>query len=158
MCHGAVQAERCRRSVTLYTPPAPHRALPKGNRIDRHPNATPQKQRTEDKEEFVDLVLRQLVQIEDLHDVGASVPEKIGVERPGGIASKGFPLIGRVDPEPPFYCRVIRTDGHNLHLVEEGQTINPHSWLRFMPLGMCGINPPVQTWLVPHLPPTRSNQ
>src|ERR671922_44959 len=158
MCHVAVQAERCGRDVTPYTPPTPQRALPNGDGIDRHPNATPQKQRTEDKEEFVGLVLRQLVQVEDLHDVGASVPEEIGVQRPGGIASKGLPGIWRGRPEPPFYRRVIRTDGHNLHLVEEGQTIRPHPWLRFMPLGMRGINPSVRAWGVPHLPPTRPHQ
>src|SRR6267142_1383553 len=101
MCHGAVQAESCGRDVTLYTPPTPRRALPNGDGIDRHSNATPQKQRTENKEEFVGLVLRQLVQVEDLHDVGASVPEKIGVERPGGIASKGLAGILWV-AEPPF--------------------------------------------------------
>src|SRR5262245_239728 len=158
MCHVTVQAERGGRDATLYAPPTPYRALPNGDWIDRHPNATPQKQRTEDKEEFVGLVFGQLVQVEDLHDVGPSVPEKFGMQRPGGIASKGLPDIWRGGPEPPFYRRVIRTDGHNLPLVEEGQTISPHPWLRFMPLGMRGINLPVRAWRIPHLPPTRPHQ
>src|SRR5262245_23251567 len=59
----------------------PHGALPKGNGIDWHPNATPQQQRAEDKEEFVCLVLGQFVQVEDLNDVSASVPDKISVQR-----------------------------------------------------------------------------
>src|SRR5262245_16055732 len=72
------------------------------NGIYWYANATSQQQGAEHKEKLIGLVLRQVVQVEHLHNVGASAPEKIGVERSTGITPKGLPGICRVDPEPPF--------------------------------------------------------
>src|SRR5207245_9063138 len=49
--------------------------------IDRHADPTAQQQGAEDEQELVRLVLGQLVEVENLHDVAATVPEEIGVER-----------------------------------------------------------------------------
>src|SRR5712691_12967406 len=127
------------------------------NGIHWYANATPQQQRTKHEEKFIGLVLRQLIQVENLHNVGATVPEKIGVQWCGGIAPKGLADILWV-AEPPFDRGVIRADGHNVHVIEEGQAIRPDAWLGLMPLGMGRINFPVWAELVPHLPPTRPHQ
>src|SRR5215813_6901536 len=89
------------------------------NGIHWYANATPQQQGTEHEEKLIGLVLCQVIQVENLHDVGATVPEKIRVQWPGGIAFKGLADILWI-AEPPFDRGVIRTDGHNIHLVEEG--------------------------------------
>src|SRR4029453_18587965 len=127
------------------------------NGINSYANATPQQQRTEHEEKLIGLVLCQLIQVENLHDVGATVPEKIGVQWPCGIAFKGLADILWV-AEPPFDRGVIRADGYNIHLIKKGQAIRPDAWLGLMPLGMGRIHFPVWAWLVPQLPPTRPYQ
>src|SRR5262249_14898378 len=95
-----------------------------------------------------------------LHDVGASIPEEFGVERESLEPSKGFhpvPWHGW-KWKPPFNSRIIRADGDDLHLIEEGERIDTDTWLRLVPLGMANVNFPVRAWLIPCLPPARSNQ
>ena len=76
-----------------HTSPLPlcsGRSSANSNGIHWYANATPQQQRTKHEEKLIGLVLRQLIQVENLHDVGATVPEKIGVQWPGGIAPKAL--------------------------------------------------------------------
>src|SRR6266536_3334668 len=91
VCVMALSRRKLREGQYVVCPSACHYALPNGDGIDRHPNTAPQQQRAEDKEEFVGLVLRQFVQVEDLDDVGTAVPEKIGVQRQPLKSSKSFP-------------------------------------------------------------------
>src|SRR5437016_7344352 len=111
------------------------------NGIHWYANATPQQQWAKHKEKFIGLVLGQVVQIENLHNVGTTIPEEIGVQWPSGIAPKGLADILWV-AEPPFDCGVIRADGHNIHVIEEGQAIRPDAWLCLMPLSMGRISFP----------------
>src|SRR5215471_21447215 len=119
---------------------------PNSDRIHRHTNTASEEQGAEYEEKFIGLVLRQLIQVENLHDVGATVPEQIGVQWPGGIAPKGLADILGV-AEPPFDCGVICVDGHNIHCIEEGQAIRPDAWLGLMPLGMGRISFAIWPWL-----------
>src|SRR5437763_6591190 len=67
-----------RRGAALDAPPAIPR-LPDGDGVDRHADPASKQQRTEDEEELVRLVLGEIVEVEDLHDVGAAVPQEVGV-------------------------------------------------------------------------------
>src|SRR5437879_835018 len=77
---GSVISRHCGRGTALDAPSAGS-GLPDGDGVDRHADAASQQQRPEDEEKLVSLVLGQLVEVEDLHDVGAAVPEEIGVNR-----------------------------------------------------------------------------
>src|SRR5438128_5153220 len=96
----SVISRRCGRGAALDAPPAII-GLPDGDGVDRHADPTSQQQRTEDEEELVRLVLGQLVEVEDLHDVRAAVPEEIGVNRERQIA-EGRSLILRIGREYRF--------------------------------------------------------
>src|SRR5262249_18849874 len=75
--------------------------LPDGDGVDRYADPASQQKRPEDEEKLVRLVLGQFVEVEDLHDVGAAVPEEIGVNRQRQIA-EGLTLILRIGRESPF--------------------------------------------------------
>src|SRR5215471_10352468 len=76
------------------TRPRLEAVLPNGDRIHRHANTTPEPQGAECEEKLIGLVLRQLVQVENFDDVGATVPEKIDVQRQPRKPI-GFPDITR---------------------------------------------------------------
>src|SRR6266850_3181549 len=152
----SVISRRCGRGAALDAPPAII-GLPDGDGVDRHADPTSEQQRTEDEEELVRLVLGQLVEVEDLHDVGAAVPEEIGVNRQRQIA-KGLSLILRIRRESPFERRVVGADGHDVHVVEELQTIGAHAGLGLVPLSVRRIETPGGIRLVPRLAPARPDQ
>src|SRR5216117_1230365 len=152
----SVISRRCRRGAALDAPPA-ITGLPDGDGVDRHADPTSQQQRPEDEEELVRLVLSQLIEVEDLHDVGAAVPEEIGVNRQREIP-KGLSLILRVWRESPLQRRVVRADRHDVHVVEEFQRVRPDAWLWLMPLRVRRIETPGGIRLVPRLAPARPHQ
>src|SRR5262249_36985457 len=128
----SVTVRRCGRGATPDVPPAIIE-LPDRDGVDRYADPASQQQRPGDEEEFVRLVLGQFVEVEDLHDVGAAVPEEIGVNRQRQIA-EGLSLILRIGRESPFERRVVGADGHDVYVVEELQAIGAHAGLGLMPL------------------------
>src|SRR5438132_9891827 len=114
--------------VGLQTHPAGNGPLTHRDGIDRHTDPALQPERAEGEKELVRSVLSQLVEVEDLHDVGASVPDKIDVQRQPEKAER-LSCILRFHREAPFYRRVVRPDGHDFHVVQELQAIGADTWL-----------------------------
>src|SRR5262245_44366556 len=136
----------------------PWPSLANSNGIHRDANATPQQQRAKHKEKLICLVLRQVVEIENLDEVGAAVPESIDVQRQSLKTTITFPCVVRLDRKAPLYCGVIRTNDHNVHIVKKRQAIRPNPWLRLVPLAMRQVHASVCSWLIPHLPPASANE
>src|SRR4029450_6879835 len=127
------------------------------NGIHWYTNATSQQQRAKHKEKLIGLVLCQVIEIENLDDVGPTVPEKIDVQRQIR-KTKGFPRIPWRQRCAPFDRTVIHTNSHNIHLVEKRQAIRANPRLRLVPLTMRHIHTAVWAWLIPHLPPARAHE
>src|SRR5439155_4373380 len=100
-----------------------------GNRIDRHADAAAQQERADDEQELVGLVLRQLVQVHDLDDVGATVPDEVDVQRQALVAAEGFLRIRWVDREIPLDGGRVGSDRDDLQVVQERKTVRPHAGL-----------------------------
>src|SRR5215216_6233038 len=76
-----------------------------GDRIDRDADPALEQQRAEDKEELVGPVLGQRVEVEDLHNVGAPVPDEVDVQ---GKAEEAecLSLVIRVHRKAPLHRRI----------------------------------------------------
>src|SRR6185436_16227999 len=96
---------------------------PNRDGIDRYADTTAQEQRSDDEEELVRLVLGQIVEVEDLDDVGATTPDEVDVQGQALEAVEGLLGIVGVDGEVPLDGRGIGADGDDFHVVQELQRI-----------------------------------
>src|SRR6266853_6754528 len=80
------------------------RPLEDGDGIDWHSDPALEQERAESEEELVRPILGQIVEVEDLHDVGASVPDEIDVQRQTEKAEP-LPRIIGFRREAPFHRR-----------------------------------------------------
>src|SRR6266849_5267552 len=133
------------------------RPLEDGDGIDWHSDPALEQERAESEEELVRPILGQIVEVEDLHDVGASVPDEIDVQRQPEKAERLSVIIG-FHREAPFHRRVVRPDRDDLHVVQELQAIGADAWLWLMPLGVRRVETPGIIGFSPRLPPARPHQ
>src|SRR5215470_15932609 len=137
--------------------PQPSIGLQDGDRIDRHTDPTLQPERPDDKEKLICPVLGQLVEVEDLDDVGTPVPDEVDVQRQAEKAERLPGVIGFYG-KTPFYRGVIGADRDDLHVVQELQAIGADTRLRLMPFGVRSVETPGIVRFRPRLPPPGPNQ
>src|SRR5262249_492601 len=94
--------------ATSTTAPPTSTGLQDGDRVDRHTDPTLQAERADDKEKLICPILGQLVEIEDLDDIGAPVPDEVYVQWQAEKA-ECFPRVIRFYRETPFYRCVVGT-------------------------------------------------
>src|SRR5215469_5102436 len=132
--------------------PQPSIGLQDGDRVDRHTDPTLQAERPDDKEKLICPILGQLVEVEDLDDIGAPVPDEVYVQWQAEKA-ECFPHVIRFYRETPFYRCVVGTDRDDLHVVQELQAIGADARLRLMPFGVRSVETPGVVRFRPGLPP-----
>src|SRR5215469_15810307 len=137
--------------------PQPSIGLQDGDRVDRHTDPTLQPERPDDKEKLICPILGQLVEVEDLDDVGTPVPDEVDVQRQAEKAERLPGVIGFYG-ETPFYRGVIGADRDDLHVVQELQAIGADTRLRLMPFGVRSVETPGIVRFRPRLPPPGPNQ
>src|SRR5215469_4166470 len=143
---------RCSRSSTSRARPQPSIGLQDGDRVDRHTDPALQPERPDDKEKLICPILGQLVEVKDLNDIGAPVPDEVYVQWQAKKA-ECFPHVIRFYRETPFYRCVVGTDRDDLHVVQELQAIGADARLRLMPFGVRSVETPGVVRFRPGLPP-----
>src|SRR5215469_1514714 len=137
--------------------PQPSIGLQDGDRVDRHTDPTLQAERPDDKEKLICPILGQLVEVEDLDDISASVPDEVYVQWQAEKA-ECFPRVIGFYRETPFYRCIVGTDRDDLHVVQELQAIGADARLRLMPFGVRSVETPGIVRFRPRLPPPGANQ
>src|SRR5207248_3553414 len=87
----------------------PNCSLQDGDRVNRYADSAFEQQRAKHEHELVRLIVGQLVEVENLHDVGAPVPDEVDVQRQAEKAER-LPCIIGPHRETPFHRRIIRAD------------------------------------------------